>query len=192
MIFTLAGASVLRQAPVLETPRLRLRAHRADDLDALHAIWSEPEVYRCIGGEPATRQDVWMRLLRYGGMWPMLGYGFWAVEEKASGALVGDLGYADFQREITPSLDGMLELGWVLTSSVHGRGYASEALAAILAWGDGYLGTHRAACIIAPDNAASIRVAEKAGFRPWCDTTFHDAPIRMFTRDGGPRLMASS
>lgn len=183
MVFTLAGASLLRQAPVLETPRLRLRPHRADDLDALHAIWSEPDVYRYIGGEPATRQDVWMRLLRYGGMWPMLGYGFWAVEDKASGALVGDLGYADFQREITPSLDGMLELGWVLAPSVHGRGYASEALAAVLGWGDRYLGAHRAACIISPENAASIRVAEKAGFRPWCDTTFHDAPIRMFTRD---------
>jgi RimJ/RimL family protein N-acetyltransferase len=183
MVFTLAGASLLREAPVLETPRLRLRPHRADDLDALHAIWSEPDVYRYIGGEPATRQDVWMRLLRYGGMWPMLGYGFWAVEDKASGALVGDLGYADFQREITPSLDGMLELGWVLAPSVHGRGYASEALAAVLGWGDRYLGAHRAACIISPENAASIRVAEKAGFLPWCDTTFHDAPIRMFTRD---------
>jgi RimJ/RimL family protein N-acetyltransferase len=66
---------------------------------------------------------------------------------------------------------------------VHGRGYASEALAAMLDWGDRYLGAHREACIISPENAASIRVAERAGFRPWCDTTFHDAPIRMFTRD---------
>ncbi len=154
MVFTLAGASVRRQAPVLQTPRLRLPPHRADDRDALHAIGSEPDVYRHIGGEPATtRQDGWMRLLRCGGMWPLL----------------GDLGDADFQREITPSLDGMLELGWVL--------------AAVLGWGDACLGAHREAGIISPENLASIRVAEKAGFRACCETAFHDAPIRLFSRD---------
>ena len=170
-------------APVLETARLRLRQHRIDDLEALHAIWSDPIVYRCIGGKPATRQDVWFRLLRYGGMWPMLGYGYWAIEDKATGLFVGDLGYADFQREIEPALDGMPELGWAVAPAFHGRGYASEALAAITAWGDVHFGAHRDVCIISPDNRASIRVAEKGGFRHWYDTVFNDAPIGVFARD---------
>lgn len=169
-------------APPLETARLRLRPHRADDLDALHAIWSDPEVYRHLGGRPATRQDAWMRLLRYGGLWPLLGYGYWAIEEKAGGALVGDIGYADFRRDIAPALDGMPELGWVLGPAFHGRGYASEALAAITAWGDAHLGRRRDVCIVAPDNAGSIRVAEKGGFRPWYDAMLGDAPIRVFAR----------
>lgn len=170
-------------APLIETARLRLRPHRVDDLDALHAIWSDPVVYRHIGGQPATRQDAWMRLLRYRGLWPLLGYGFWAIEDKASGVLVGDIGYADFLREITPALDGMPELGWVLAPAFHGRGYASEALVAITAWGDAHFGAHRDVCIISPDNAASIRVAEKGGFRPWYDAALHDEPIRVFARD---------
>lgn len=181
----LAGAPVATTAPLLETERLRLRAHRLDDFAALSAIWSDPAVYRHIGGQPSTPQEVWMRLLRYGGMWPMLGYGYWAIEEKRSGELIGDIGYADFHRDIDPPLDGMPELGWVLASAAHGKGYASEALTAISAWGIDFFGAHRDVCIIAPDNAASMRVAEKAGFRRWCESTYHDEPILMFTRDVG-------
>jgi RimJ/RimL family protein N-acetyltransferase len=168
--------------PTLETERLRLRAHRADDYPALSAIWSDPAVVRHIGGQPSTPQDSWMRLLRYGGLWSVLGYGYWAIEEKASGRCIGDIGYADFKRDIVPSLDGMPELGWVLASAAHGQGYASEALTAVLAWGDAHFGAHRAACIIAPDNTASIRLASKAGFQLWQETTFHGDAVHIFTR----------
>lgn len=173
----------LPTAPRLDTARLRLRAHRVDDLPALAAIWAVPAVYRHIGGEPATRQDAWMRLLRYAGMWPLLGYGFWAIEDRATGALVGDIGYADFQRELSPPLDGMPELGWVLAPAFHGRGYASEALQAITAWGDACFGARREVCVITPDNTASIRVAEKGGFHPWYEATLGDTPLRVYARD---------
>ncbi len=172
-----------RTAPVLETDRLRLRAHRLDDYETLLAIWSDPRVYRHIGGKPSTAQDAWARLLRYNGLWGLLGYGYWAIEEKASGRMVGDIGYADFHREIVPSLQGMPELGWVLAPDAHGRGYASEALAAISAWGQRNFGAHRSVCIIAPDNTASIRLAAKAGFTLWCETTYHGEPTLMFIRD---------
>ena len=78
-------------------------------------------------------------------------------------------------------------LGWVLAAEAHGKGYASEALAAICAWGRGHFGEHRCACIIAPENAASIRVAAKAGFRLSGRTTYHDEPdpdLRPLMRDG--------
>jgi RimJ/RimL family protein N-acetyltransferase len=104
------------------------------------------------------------------------------VEEKSSGRYVGDIGYADLKRDLEPSLEGMLEFGWVLAPSAHGRGYASEAVAAVTAWGDQHLGALRAVCIIAPENLPSIRVAEKAGFRPWQETTYHGSPTLVFSR----------
>ena len=177
-----AAAAVSELVPLLETPRLRLRGHRADDYAALAAIWADPVVVRYIGGQPSTPQEAWMRLLRYPGLWSLLGYGYWAVEEKASGRCIGDIGYADFKRDITPSLDGMPELGWVLAADAHGKGYASEALAVVLAWGQSHFGEHRAVCIIAPENVASIRVASKAGFHPWCEAVYHGSPCLIFTR----------
>jgi RimJ/RimL family protein N-acetyltransferase len=168
--------------PLLETERLRLRAHRRGDYAALAAIWSDPVVVRFIGGTPSTPQEAWMRMLRYLGLWSLLGYGYWAIEEKSSGRFIGDIGYADFKRDIVPALDGMPELGWVIAPDVHGKGYASEALAAVLVWGQSHFGDHQAACIISPDNTASIRLATKMGFRLWRETTFHDEPTLIFTR----------
>ena len=139
--------------PVIETARLRLRAHRADDHAACLAIWSDPEVTRYIGGRPFTSEEVWKRLLQYVGLWSLLGYGYWAVEEKATGRYIGDIGFADFKRELEPSLHGMLEFGWVLAPHAHGQGYASEAVTAAVAWGEQHFSTLRAVCIISPENA---------------------------------------
>jgi RimJ/RimL family protein N-acetyltransferase len=74
--------------PVIETDRLLLRAPSADDLAASTEMWSNPEVVRHIGGKPFTREDVWGRILRGLGLWSMLGYGYWAVYDKASGRFV--------------------------------------------------------------------------------------------------------
>src|SRR5690348_14062538 len=168
-------------APVIETERLRLRAHRPDDFDACRAIWSDPEVTRHIGGKPATGEEAWRRLLTYAGMWSLLGFGYWAVEEQAGGRYVGDIGFAEFQRDVEPSLRGMLECGWALARAAQGQGYASEALAAIEGWRRVHFPDRREVCIIAPDNFASVRVAEKAGFRRWCETTYHGHATLVFS-----------
>jgi RimJ/RimL family protein N-acetyltransferase len=112
----------------------------------------------------------------------MLGYGYWAVEEKASGRYIGDIGFGDFRREIEPSLVDMLEFGWVLSPAVHGQGYASEAVAAATAWAAAHLPQKQAVCVIAPENLSSIRVAEKAGFRLWRETAYHGEPTLVFRR----------
>jgi len=173
-------------APTLETARLRLRAHRPDDFAACRAIWSDPEVVRHIGGKPATGEETWRRLLTYAGLWNLLGFGYWAIEERASGVYIGDIGFAEFQRDMEPSLRGMLECGWALARAAHGRGYASEAVAAIEAWRRVHRPASRAVCIIAPDNIASVRVAEKAGFERWCETTYHGKPTAVFTHSPLP------
>ncbi|MGH8215198.1 MAG: GNAT family N-acetyltransferase [Rhodanobacteraceae bacterium] len=169
-------------APTLETERLRLRAHRTDDFTACRAIWSDPEVVRHISGKPSTDEEAWRRLLTYAGLWSLLGYGYWAVEELASGQYVGDVGYAEFQRDMEPSLRGMLECGWVLARAAHGKGYASEAVIAIEAWRRTHWPESRAVCIIAPDNVASVRVAGKAGFQRWCEASYHGEPTLVFVQ----------
>ena len=168
--------------PVLETERLRLRRHRADDLAPCAAMWADPDVVRHISGRAFSVEEVWSKLLRYVGHWALLGFGYWAVEDKATGAFLGELGFADFHREMEPSLADMPELGWVLASHAHGRGYATEAARAALAWADAHLDATRTACIIAPENHASIRVAEKCGYRLLQFTTYKGEPTVMFTR----------
>ncbi|HEY0947515.1 MAG TPA: GNAT family N-acetyltransferase [Opitutaceae bacterium] len=168
--------------PRLETDRLVLRGHRPADLDACAALWSHPEVVRYIGGQPLAREDVWTRLLRYVGHWTWLGYGYWAIEEKRTGSFVGEVGLADFKRQIEPPLTGMPEMGWVLSPHAQGRGYATEAVRAVLAWHDQHPRAKRTACIIHPDNQPSRRVAEKCGYRIFRYTTYKSVPTLILTR----------
>jgi RimJ/RimL family protein N-acetyltransferase len=167
--------------PVIETARLRLRAHRAGDLDDCAAMWADPAVTRHIGGKPATRQETWTKLLRYAGLWALLGYGYWALEERATGRLVGELGFADFGRDLA-SFSGCPEIGWALASHAHGKGYATEAVRAAVAWGDGAFGSVRTVCMISTANLASIRVAEKCGYREFARIDFHGDATILFER----------
>jgi RimJ/RimL family protein N-acetyltransferase len=153
------------QPPVLETERLRLRPHELADFDACVAMWSDPAITRFTIGSPSPPAQTWKRILTYRGHWTLLGFGYWAVEEKATGRYIGDIGFAEHKRDMTPPIEGTPELGWALVSEAHGRGYATEALRAAVAWGDVRFGGVDTACIINPDNAASFRVAEKLGYK---------------------------
>lgn len=157
--------------PVLVTERLTLRGHRPDDLAACAAMWADPAVTRFIGGKPFAAAEVWAKLLRYAGLWSLLGFGYWAMEERASGRFVGELGFADFKRAMTPPLDAP-ELGWALAAAAHGKGYATEAVRAAVGWGDARFA--RSLCVIRPDNRASLRVAEKCGYRELRRATYKD------------------
>ena len=97
--------------PVIETQRLRLRGHRLDDFEACAVLWGDPIVTRFIGGKPSTREESWARLLRNVGHWSLLGFGYWVVEDRATGQFAGEIGFSDFRRDITPSLEGIPESG---------------------------------------------------------------------------------
>ncbi len=159
--------------PRIETERLQLRGHRLDDYPACTAMWADPAVTRFIGGTPSSPQQTWARMLAYVGHWSMRRFGYWALEEKDSGTFVGELGFADFKRDIAPSMSGVPELGWALVSSAHGRGFATEAVRAAVAWGDAAFGSARTVCLIHPDNVASIRVAQKNDYRVFASTTLN-------------------
>lgn len=145
-------------------------------------MWGDPVVVRHIGGVTQARERVWTKLLAYIGHWRTLGYGFWVVRERGTERFVGEAGLADFRRELTPSFDGAPEAGWALASWAHGRGYATEAMRAVLAWSDAQLAAARTVCMIDDGHATSVRVAEKLGFRPWAETTLQGAPMRLFER----------
>ncbi len=168
--------------PRLETSRLVLDAHRAEDFEALAAMWADPEVTHHIGGRPASRQESWFRLLRYRGLWPLLGFGYWAVREKSSGRYMGDVGFADFCRGFTPSIDGIPEAGWIFAPWSHGRGFASEAVFAALAWLDGQAEFEESVCLIAAENLASCRLAQRHGFGSPTTVTFMERDAPLFRR----------
>lgn len=169
--------------PILETPRLILDAHRQEDFEPLAAMWADTDVMRHISGKPSSRQESWFRLLRYRGLWPVLGYGYWAVRERRTGRFLGDVGFADFHRETTPSIDGLPEAGWVLARRAHGQGFASEAMSAALTWLDQARGFRRVVCLIDPANLTSIRIAEKNGFRPASTIHLRGEVTPLFVRD---------
>lgn len=173
------------QCPVIETERLILRPHEHGDFDAICALWREPDVFRHIMGKPSTKSDCWMRLLRYRGLWEILGFGYWAAINRADGAYVGDVGLADFHREMEPSIRGIPEAGWVLSSAFHGKGYGSEAVRAILGWADQALATEKTVCIIAPENRASHMLAAKMGYGNAQDAQFLGEPITLYERSKG-------
>ncbi len=168
-------------APVIETERLRLRAHRPADFDACAALWAEPAVVRFLGGKPNTREECWNRILRHAGFWAFTGMGSWLTETKDD-TFVGEIGFLWLKRDIEPRIEGVPEIGWILHPSVHGKGYATEAVRAALAWGDAHLGHARVTCLIAPENTASLGVAAKTGFREFARSLYHGDPVVMLER----------
>ena len=172
----------LADAPILETPRLRLRPHRLDDFETYAAMWLEPQVVRFIGGQPLPREAAWIRFLRQIGLWRYLGFGFFALEDRESGAFVGEAGFHDLRRNIVPSNEGTMEAGWALVPAVHGRGLAEEAMRAAIAWADRAHPAPRMSCIINAEHAASLRVATKLGFTRYAETIYHDDSVTMLER----------
>ena len=168
--------------PLIETARLRLRAIRSDDLHRWAEVCADPEVVRFLGATGFSREDTWRRLLATAGSWAMLGYGYWGVELREGGPMIGHVGFGDFKRDMKPSIEGLPEMGWVFAREAHGQGYASEAVAAAMVWADQELEEREIAAIISHGNIASIRVAEKAGFTEREGATYRGEPILLFRR----------
>jgi RimJ/RimL family protein N-acetyltransferase len=142
----------------LETARLRLRMFREEDFEEYARICADPEVMRYLGeGNPLTSADAWRQMAMILGHWRLRGYGLWALEERASGALLGRVGF--FNPEGWPGF----ELGWVLGREHWGKGYATEGARRALEHAFTEMGRDHVISLIRPGNAASIRVAERLG-----------------------------
>jgi len=152
------------ETPIVETPRLILRQNRLSDLDDRVAMTNDPEFMRFVGGV-YDRQENLARILRYLGHWVAFGFGFFVVEEKATGKHLGNVGMARFERGMGADFDNAPEAGWLIAQSAEGRGYATEAMRGAIDWYEKAFGPERMVCLIDPGNEASLRVARKLGFR---------------------------
>jgi RimJ/RimL family protein N-acetyltransferase len=134
-----------------------------EDHPACAALWGSEKVTRFIGGVPKSPQEAWFRILQYTGSWQLIGHGLWAICDRESGELLGEGGFGDFRRGIA-ALEGVPEIGWAFAPQTWGRGVASEAVGAMVAWADANLAAPETRCLISDDNAASVKVATRNGY----------------------------
>ncbi|MFL5886247.1 MAG: GNAT family N-acetyltransferase [Thermoleophilaceae bacterium] len=154
----------------IETERLVLRRWREDDADAWVGIWSDPTVFTVLWpGAVYSDELVLDRLKHHLDHWTTYGFGLFALEERASGEVVGWTGpsHPDF----APELADEAELGWTLRSAGRGRGLATEAATAALRASLDALGRGRIISLIDPDNHASMAVARRIGMDHAGETT---------------------
>ena len=172
----------MAEAPKLTTDRLILRLHKPSDLLDMQALWSAPEVVKYIGARPLDRESIWKRILMYRGLWATLGFGYWVITDRTTGEFLGEAGFADFQRQIKPSIEGLPEAGWALLPKAFGKGIATEAIQCMLHWLKQNIDTKQSVCLISPDNLASIRVAERCGFEYLTQTLYMDSPSLLYSQ----------
>jgi RimJ/RimL family protein N-acetyltransferase len=153
----------------LETERLVLRLPRAEDGEAYYPHWQDAEAVEYVGGTK-TRAEVETMvelLIRH---WEWYGLGEFTVERRDDGAILGRVGlqlwdpdgWTNGKRKRLEG-DAETELGWKLGSEHWNRGYATEAAGACRDWAFDELGRTRLISLIAFENVASVRVAEKIG-----------------------------
>ena len=123
-------------------------------------MWNDPAVAPWIGwddDDPARSREALAAHLRHQ---EEHGFSVWAVEEQATGAVVGEIGL-----QLLQHAGPEVEIGWVVSAAGRGRGYAFEAASRWLQVGFGELGLDRIVAVVLPRNTVSRRLAERLGMR---------------------------
>jgi RimJ/RimL family protein N-acetyltransferase len=149
-------------APTLTTTRLILRAIAMVHWEPYATMWADDRVTAFIGGEPRSRQLAWTKFGQAVAMFPLFGYGNWAVIDGETGGFLGVCGLAHYERGHA-ELEGFPECGWAFAAESWGKGVASEAVAAVTTWADAQ-GIAETRCIVDHANVASVRVATRNGY----------------------------
>jgi RimJ/RimL family protein N-acetyltransferase len=142
--------------PRLTTPRLILRPPVADDFPAYARLFASPRSKFLMGG-PHGERVAWGIFCHDVAGWALFGHGALMADLRATGECVGQVGIS--HGPLFPEK----ELGWLVYDGHEGRGYATEAAAALRDWAARTLGLDRLVSYIDPGNARSIRVAERLG-----------------------------
>ncbi|WP_432690471.1 GNAT family N-acetyltransferase [Pseudooceanicola sp. C21-150M6] len=141
--------------PVLTTERLTLRGPQLSDLDTITEFYASDRS-RFVGG-PMDREKVWRHLACEIGHWTLCGYGRWTVTVTGDDRAIGMVGLWNPEGWPEP------EIGWDLYAGNEGKGYATEAAAAARAYAYDVLGWNTVISLVAPENSASARVAQRLG-----------------------------
>jgi RimJ/RimL family protein N-acetyltransferase len=146
---------------ILETSRLRLVPITDAHLDGLHAMNSDPEVMRYLGGQPETREDTLAMIGRVKARLAEWGFSWFSLFDKASGELIGAAGVQYLG--VDPA--NPHEIGWRLRKDRWGQGLASEAAQRLATFAFDDLGAPLLCSVCHPENKASARVMERLGLR---------------------------
>lgn len=165
-------------ATILETRRLRFRHLTLGDLDALYALYRDPEIRRYFPEGTLSREETREEL-----EWFLNGHpehpqlGLWATIDKATGAFIGRCGLLPW------AIEGQLEVevAYLLDKAYWGQGLATEAAQAIIRYGLEQLGLARVICLPEPENLASRRVAEKCGMALDREIMLDGTPAMLYT-----------
>jgi len=161
----------------LETERLLLRQWRLDDFDTYEKMCADEEIMRYIGGKAFSRIEAWRHMAYLVGHWELLGYGHFAVEEKASGRFIGRIGF------LNPGGWPAFEIGWTLAREAWGKGFAIEGARRALDFAFKELDKPHVISLIHPENKASIRVAERLGEKVEGKTEVLGIPVLIYGID---------
>lgn len=153
--------------PALTTARLALAPAGDGDLDALWALWRDPEVRRYLFDDvPVTRERA-SEVLAVCREAERRGLGLWLVRTRDDGAVVGCAGLLPLNETVAthdPTLAGLAEPVAALAPRAWGHGYAHEALAALVRYGFEALDLPRIVGVNDVPNAASARMLDRLGF----------------------------
>jgi ribosomal-protein-alanine N-acetyltransferase len=171
---------------VLETERLVLRHLTMADLDALAALYADPEIRRHfpdgVRTHEQTREELaWIIDVYY----RRYGYGLWATILRQTGAFIGRCGLLPWDIEGRTEV----EVAYLLDKRHWGRGLATEAARAIVDHAFATLPVDRLICMTGPENTASRNVAIKAGMTTLWENyvdEFGPAHVYAIRRPPGP------
>jgi len=163
--------------PYLHTERLLLREYRREDFEVFAAHLADPVSSAHLGA--SDRQTAWRIFCTQAGLWLIHGAGWWAVEEKESGQLVGTVG-AFFREEAT-----VMELGWNTYRAFWGKGFANEAATAALHHALEVRREPKVRALITSANESSLGVARRLGLKYEADTEIYGKAVGVYTRERG-------
>ncbi len=153
---------------LFRSSRLGFHAPSMDHLDALAELWSDPQTMQYVGaGNPWSREDVAQRLQRAIALHQQLGMAFWTVKLTETNEIIGQAGVVPIEGKNPAPRDWPIELGYRLGRAHWGHGYATEAARAVAAYTTDPAGPLKLSKLVAvayPQNTASRRVLDKAGF----------------------------
>jgi ribosomal-protein-alanine N-acetyltransferase len=168
------------QIPTLPTSRLTLRAFHLEDAPALHTILSEKDILRYFPNpETPSFEQTQKFIMRQLEHWRDHGFGWWAVTDRHTRALLGWNGL-----QFLPETDEV-EVGFLLTKTVWRRGYATEGAIATLQYGFDEFKLDAVVGIVHPQNVASQKVLKRSGLRFTREDEYFGMPVHRYEVEAG-------